>query len=162
MFRFFPRKTISLLAICVSVALMTSAGGAAEAPQKLRVAYAAVTAAFSIPWIAKEAGIFQRHGLDVELVYIAAGSRAVQTLVGGSIDVAAIGGPAGVDAKLAGADTIYVAIPVNRVIVFTAAPQIQRVEDLRGKTSALHASVPSRIFLREYTCVKTGWCPIAM
>ena len=64
-----------------------------------------------------------------------AGSRAVQTLVGGSIDVAAIGGPAGVDARLAGADTIYVAIPVNRVIVFTVAgPQIQRIEELRGKS----------------------------
>src|SRR3954454_17101853 len=89
-----------------------------DAPQKLRVAYAAITAAFSIPWIAKEAGIFARHGLDVELVYIASGSRAVQTLVGGSIDIAAIGGPAGVDAKLAGADTVYVAIPVTRVLVF--------------------------------------------
>lgn len=107
---------------------------AGEALQKLRVAYAAVTAAFSIPWIAKEAGIFERNGLDVELVYIAAGSRAVQTLVGGSIDVAAIGGPAGVDARLAGADTIYIAIPVNRVIVFTVAgPEVQRIEQLRGK-----------------------------
>ena len=114
---------------------VTSPTHGADAPQKLRVAYAAITAAFSIPWVAKEAGIFQRHGLDVELVYIAAGSRAVQTLVGGSIDIAAIGGPAGVDAKLAGADTVYVAIPVNRVIVFTvAAPQIQRVEELRGKS----------------------------
>jgi NitT/TauT family transport system substrate-binding protein len=108
---------------------------AAESLQKLRVAYAAITAAFSIPWIGKEAGIFQRHGLDVELVYIAAGSRAVQTLVGGSIDIAAVGGPAGVDAKLAGADTVYIAIPVNRVIVFTVTvPQIQRVEELRGKS----------------------------
>ena len=118
-----------------SFLFVTSPTHAADAPQKLRVAYAAITAAFSIPWVAKEAGIFQRHGLDVELVYIAAGSRAVQTLVGGSIDIAAIGGPAGVDAKLAGADTVYIAIPVNRVIVFTvAAPQIQRVEELRGKS----------------------------
>ena len=117
------------------ILVVTSPTHGADAPQKLRVAYAAITAAFSIPWVAKEAGIFQRHGLDVELVYIAAGSRAVQTLVGGSIDVAAIGGPAGVDAKLAGADTVYIAIPVNRVIVFTvAAPQIQRVEELRGKS----------------------------
>jgi NitT/TauT family transport system substrate-binding protein len=107
----------------------------ADAPQKLRVAYAAITAAFSIPWVAKEAGIYQRHGLDVELVYIAAGSRAVQTLVGGSIDVAVIGGPAGVDARLAGADTVYIAIPVNKVLVFTvAAPQIQRIEEMRGKS----------------------------
>jgi NitT/TauT family transport system substrate-binding protein len=117
------------------ILVVTNPTHAADAPQKLRVAYAAITAAFSIPWVAKEAGIFQRHGLDVELVYIAAGSRAVQTLVGGSIDVAAIGGPAGVDARLAGADTVYIAIPVNRVIVFTvAAPQIQRVEELRGKS----------------------------
>jgi NitT/TauT family transport system substrate-binding protein len=122
-------------AICLAVVLTTRNAHAADAPQKLRVAYAAITAAFSIPWVAKEAGIFQRHGLDVELVYIASGSRAVQTLVGGSIDVACIGGPAGVDAKLAGADTVYVAIQVNRVLVFTvAAPQIQRIEEMRGKS----------------------------
>src|SRR4030095_10971042 len=126
-------KTI-LLGICLFFLLTTHWANAAESLQKLRVAYAAITAAFAIPWVAKEAGIFQRHGLDVELVYIASGSRAVQTLVGGSVDVAAFGGPAGIDAQLAGADTVYVGIPVNRVIVFTvAAPQIQRVEELRGK-----------------------------
>jgi NitT/TauT family transport system substrate-binding protein len=143
--------------LLISLAVMlglTEFGAAAEA-QRLRVAYAAVTAAFSLPWIAQEAGIFHRHGLDVELVYIAAGSRAVQTLVGGSIDVAAIGGPAGVDAKLAGADTVYVAIPVNRVIVFTVAqPQIQRVEDLRGKSIGVTrvgtvTDFFTRVFLRQ-------------
>jgi NitT/TauT family transport system substrate-binding protein len=130
-----PISKIFLIATFLVFLFTTNGANAAEGLQKLRVAYAAITAAFSIPWIAKEAGIFQRHGLDVELVYIAAGSRAVQTLVGGSVDVAAIGGPAGVDAKLAGADTVYVAIPVNRVIVFTVvAPQIQRVEEMRGKS----------------------------
>jgi NitT/TauT family transport system substrate-binding protein len=129
------RRKILGAAVCLALVFTARAAGAADAPQKLRVAYAAITSAFALPWIAKEAGIFQRHGLDVELVYIAAGSRAVQTLVGGGIDVAAIGGPAGVDARLAGADTIYVAIPVNRVLVFTvAAPQIQRIEDMRGKS----------------------------
>jgi ABC-type nitrate/sulfonate/bicarbonate transport system substrate-binding protein len=124
-----------MLLVLICLLLQPAACRAAEGLQKLRVAYAAVTAAFSIPWIAKEAGIFQRRGLDVELVYIAAGSRAVQTLVGGSIDIATIGGPAGVDAKLAGADTVYVAIPVSRVLVFTvAAPQIQRIEEMRGKS----------------------------
>lgn len=128
------RRAVDAL-ICLLFVFHGRIANGAEVPQKLRVAYAAITAAFSIPWIAKDAGIFQRHGLDVELVYIASGSRAVQTLVGGSIDVAAIGGPAGVDAKLAGADTVYVAIPVNRVLVFTvAAPQIQRIEDMRGKS----------------------------
>src|SRR4051794_34992380 len=94
----FPlRKYFGAAAWLLFILAVPPARGA-DAPQKLRVAYAAITAAFSLPWVAKEAGIFARHGLDVELVYIAAGSRAVQTLVGGSIDVAAIGGPAGVDA----------------------------------------------------------------
>jgi NitT/TauT family transport system substrate-binding protein len=130
-----PISKIFLVATSLACLSTTDRVYAAEGLQKLRVAYAAITAAFSIPWLAKEAGIFQRHGLDVEIVYIAAGSRAVQTLVGGSVDIAAIGGPAGVDAKLAGADTVYIAIPVNRVLVFTvAAPQIQRIEEMRGKS----------------------------
>src|SRR5919201_2062715 len=97
-----PQRKMILVQSALFVFLSVQSSFAVEGLQKLRVAYAAITAAFSIPWIAKEAGIFQRHGLDVELVYIADGSRAVQPLVGGSIDVAAIGGPAGVDAKLAG------------------------------------------------------------
>jgi NitT/TauT family transport system substrate-binding protein len=126
-------KKLSLLALGFSF-LLGSTGDAAEGLQKLRVGYASITAAFSIPWIAKEAGIFQRHGLDVELVYIASGPRSLQTLVAGGVDVVAFGGAAGIDAKLAGADTLYVAIPVKRVIVFTVvAPEIHRVEDLRGK-----------------------------
>jgi ABC-type nitrate/sulfonate/bicarbonate transport system substrate-binding protein len=129
----FPVK--NLIVACTLLLSSAPAARAAEPLQKLRVAYAAITAAFSIPWVAKEAGIYQRHGLDVELVYIASGSRAVQTLVGGSIDIACIGGPAGVDARLAGADTVYVGIPVNKVLVFTvAAPQIQRIEEMRGKS----------------------------
>jgi len=76
-------------------------------------------------------------------------------LVGGSIDIAAIGGPAGVDAKLAGADTVYVAIPVNRVLVFTvAAPQIQRIEEMRGKSIGVTrvgtvTDFFTRIYLRQ-------------
>jgi NitT/TauT family transport system substrate-binding protein len=149
-----------LLIACLLIFPATVPSHAAEGLQKLRVAYAAITAAFSIPWIAKEAGIFQRHGLDVELVYIASGSRAVQTLVGGSIDVAAIGGPAGVDARLAGGDTVYVAIPVNRVIVFTvAAPQIQRVEELRGKSIGVTRIGTVTDFFTRYYVRQNGLVP---
>ena len=151
----------NLLGTAIFLALLSTGqtAGAAEGLQKLRVAYAAITAAFALPWMAKEAGIFQRHGLDVELVYIASGARAVQTLVGGSIDVAEVGGPAGVDARLAGADTIYVALPVTRVLVFTvAAPQIQRIEDMRGKTIGVTrigtvTDFFTRVYLRQNNLV---------
>ena len=127
------RKSM-LWILCLVVLFTASLSHAAEGLQKLRVAYAAITAAFSIPWIAKEAGLYQRHGLDVELIYIASGPRAIQTMVGGGIDIAAFGGAAAIDARVAGADVVYVAIPVKRLIFFTVvAPQIKGVEDLRGK-----------------------------
>ena len=145
-------RKIRCVGVCLLFLLATKPGHAAEAIQKLRVAYAAITAAFAIPWVAKEAGIFQRHGLDVELVYIASGSRAVQTLIAGSVDVAAFGGSAVIDARLAGADTVYVAIPVNRVLVFTVvAPQIQRVEELRGKSIGVsRIGTVTDFFTRHY------------
>jgi NitT/TauT family transport system substrate-binding protein len=147
-----PTKKPTLTATCLFFLLTTNPGYAAEGLQKLRVAYAAITAAFSIPWVAQEAGIFQRHGLDVELVYIASGPRAIQTLIGGGIDVAAFGGAAAVDAKLAGADTVYVAIPVKRLIFFTVvAPQIKGVEDLRGKVvGATRIGTLTDYFTRVY------------
>lgn len=142
------------------ILLATNPGYAAEGLQKLRLAYAAVTAAFAIPWLAKEAGIFERQGLDVEIVYIASGSRAIQTLIGGGVDVAAIGGGAGIDAKLAGADTAYVAIPVNRAIVFTVTvPQIQRVEELRGKIIGVTRIGTVTDFLTRYYLRQSGLAP---
>jgi ABC-type nitrate/sulfonate/bicarbonate transport system substrate-binding protein len=154
-----PIKKVLSGAVGLALLFTARSASAAEGLPKLRVAYAAITAAFALPWIAKEGGIFLRHGLDVELVYIASGSRAVQTLVGGSIDVAEVGGPAGVDARLAGADTIYIALPVTRVLVFTvAAPQIQRIEDMRGKSIGVTrvgtvTDFFTRVYLRQNNLV---------
>jgi ABC-type nitrate/sulfonate/bicarbonate transport system substrate-binding protein len=129
-----PLLNVVAALFCVLCPLPDRSVHAAETLQKVRLAYASVTAAFAVPWIAKDAGIFRRHGLDVEIVYIASGPRSIQTLVAGGVDIAAIGGGAGVDAKLAGADTVFVAVSVNRVLLYmVAAPEIQRVEDLRGK-----------------------------
>lgn len=145
------RKSM-LWILCLAVLLTTNLSHAAEGLQKLRVAYASITAAFSIPWIAKEAGLYQRHGLDVELIYIASGPRAIQTLVAGSIDIVAFGGAAAIDARLAGADVVYVAIPVKRLIFFTVvAPQIKGVEDLRGKVvGATRIGTLTDYFTRVY------------
>ncbi len=137
---------------CVSILLGVLPTQAAEGLQKLRLAYASVTSAFAVPWIAKEAGIFRRRGLDIEIVYIASGPRTIQTLISGGVDVAAIGGGSGIDAKMAGADTVFVATAVNRVLLYmVAAPEIRRIEDLRGKSiGATRAGTLTDFFTRYY------------
>jgi NitT/TauT family transport system substrate-binding protein len=155
-----PLMKLLVLLLCSVVLLSASSINAAETLQKVRLAYAAVTAAFAIPWIAKEAGIFRRHGLDVEMVYIASGPRTIQTVIAGGVDIAAIGGGAGIDAKLAGADTVFVAVSVNRVLIYmVAAPEIGRIEDLRGKVVGSSRLGTLTDFFARYHLRQAGLAP---
>src|SRR3954462_15037555 len=56
---------------------------AARAPQKITVAYVAPVESFSIPWIAKEAGIFAKHGFDADVMLLTGSPRLIQSLIAG-------------------------------------------------------------------------------
>jgi NitT/TauT family transport system substrate-binding protein len=155
-----PRLHVLASFFWILCLLSSPSAHAAETLQKVRIAYAAVTAAFAIPWIANEAGIFRRHGLDAEIVYIQSGPRAVQTLVSGGVDVAFIGGGAGIDAKLAGADTVFIAVSVNRVLIYmVAVPEVKRVEDLRGRVVGSSRLGTLTDFFARYQLRQMGLTP---
>ncbi|MGZ8485810.1 MAG: hypothetical protein ACXW6R_18080, partial [Candidatus Binatia bacterium] len=43
-------------------------------------------------WIAKDAGYFEKHGLDVDMIYVGASPVIVQAMLGGQAGVGAGGG----------------------------------------------------------------------
>src|SRR5262249_30105635 len=59
--------------------------------------------------LAKEAGIFEKNGLDVDMVYVGASAVIVQSMLSGSANVAGFGGPAVITNVLRGGDIIQVA-----------------------------------------------------
>ena len=64
----------------------------------------------SIPWIvAKEARLFAKNGLDVDMVYMGASSVMVQSMLAGSANIAGFAGPAVITNVLKGGDIIQVA-----------------------------------------------------
>jgi ABC-type nitrate/sulfonate/bicarbonate transport system substrate-binding protein len=89
--------------------------------------------------VAHEANTFARYGLDVSVERIAGGSpKVVAAMLAGDLDVAQIGGPVVADARVAGADLVYITgnIPVLSLSLY-AVPDITRMEDLRGKALAI-------------------------
>ena len=50
----------------------------AQPLEKLRLVYSAIAGSQASFWIPYEAGIFRKHGLDVELLYVSGGGRAAQ------------------------------------------------------------------------------------
>ncbi len=116
----------------------SAAHGAEVAKEKINLAYAAISPSMSGVWMAKEIGAFGRQGLNVELVYIASGAIAIQALVGGSVHAALGASNAVVAAALKGAPIIAVASNTSRPgMQLWVQPEIQRAEQLQGKTLAI-------------------------
>ena len=64
----------------------------------------ALSAAMWIPWIAKDAKIYERNGLDVEIVLLRGSGQSSQALLGGSLFAAPVALPQVMLADLNGAD----------------------------------------------------------
>jgi len=106
--------------------------------EKLSVAYAALGGGQLPLFVTEAAGLFKKHGLDVELVFIEGGSRAVTTLVSGQTPI--IGGDPSALALAAGrgSDVVMIASMTNTLPYFMVArPEIKTKEDLKGKRVAV-------------------------
>src|SRR6266403_5598365 len=95
--------------------------------------------------VARSAGLYKSHGLDVEIVYTRGGQSAVQALVGGAVDYAAtsldvvIQAYANVHADLR-RFAVTGRLPLFAVVTAPrTASQIQTIKDLEGKTVGVSA-----------------------
>jgi len=91
----------------------------------MHVGYSAQAGAFAPIWITKEAGLFQKNGLDVNLIFIPGGPTAAASMLAGEVQAVAMAGPAVVSSNLAGTDLVMIAGIVN-----TFAFQIITVKDI--------------------------------
>jgi sulfonate transport system substrate-binding protein len=95
--------------------------------------------------VARSAGYFKTHGLDVQLVYTRGGNAAMQALVGAAVDYAATALDVAIQAYAnAGADIRRFAV-TGRLPLFAVvtspktANQIQAIKDLEGKSVGISA-----------------------
>ncbi len=111
-----------------------AAAQAKPALEKLRFVYSAIGGSQSSVWIPYEAGIFRKHGLDIELLYVGGGGRAAQVVQSGEVPIGIFTGGAVVNSNLAGGDLVVVATGMNAITFFLIArPEIRQIEDLKGK-----------------------------
>jgi NitT/TauT family transport system substrate-binding protein len=106
----------------------------AEAIHRVRASYASLSPSSSLLSLTNDAGFFKRENLDVEVLYVPAGSLNVQALIAKELHISTLGGPAVVQAGLQGADLVYIAGIANRLMVaLVAQPSVKRVNELRQK-----------------------------
>src|SRR5881409_90223 len=129
---------VCTVVLAISFALPFRSHAAETPKEKIAFAYAAISPSMSGVWMAKEIGAFERNGLNAELVYISSGATAIQALVGGSVHAALGASNAVVAATLKGAPIIAVGSNTSRPgMQLWVQPEIQRPEQLQGKTLAI-------------------------
>jgi len=92
-----------------------------------------------IPWIAKDTKLYEKNGLDVDIVYLRGGSGDTsKALVAGSIFAAPVTTATLMTANLGGADLTTIAHTVKAVQTkLIARPELKRPEDIKGKRLAM-------------------------
>jgi NitT/TauT family transport system substrate-binding protein len=131
-------SSILFAAFLIVFSLPLHADGADTPKETITLAYAAISPSMAGVWMAKEAGAFDRRGLSVDLVYISSGAVAIQALVGGSVQAALGASNAVLAAIIKGAPIIAVASNTSRPgMQLWVQPEIQRPEQLQGKTLAI-------------------------
>ena len=121
------------------------------AQTKLKVAYPTTVGSMAVIWVTKDAKLFEKYGLDVELIYVAGSSRIVQSMLAKDIPISEIAIPAVIQANLAGADLVMLAGPNNKPgQKIMVKPEIKRREDLKGKKIGISRFGTSDDFLLRY------------
>jgi len=104
------------------------------AAQSLKVPFAALSPTYAPLWIGDQAGFFKKHGLDVQLVYISAGSVIIPAILSGQVDIANMSSAPALTAWSRGAELTTVGVTSNRLLhVVMAGGSIKKPEDLKGK-----------------------------
>ncbi len=130
------KKSAAVLVLIFAAVLTLTAVGQA----KTYVAYISDSpASSSVYWVAKDAGIFKKHGLDVELIFINGSTRGIQSLIAGDVSFSGGVGTAVINGKLAGGDIAIIQSLTNTLPYYIfGKPEIKSPEDLKGRSAAMH------------------------
>jgi len=139
---------IQSLFFLLSTFLLALAARSVKAEDRINFAYISPNAgSSSVLWIAKDAGIFKRHNLDVNVIYIEGTPKALMSLFAGELQVVAGTGPAVASARVRGADaSMIMGFEVYLPYYLIATPAIKSIEDLKGKVGANHSAATSADF----------------
>ena len=126
--------------IFIAFALVTLLSSAAVADERsgkplqpLNASYASITGSRIPLWIAKDAGLFEKYGLNVNLIVIAAGNAAIGALMGGDVDILGAPGTTTVLSAAKGLPLVVIGTFGAGAWKLAARPSITSAQELRGK-----------------------------
>ena len=154
-------RNVILIVLATTILGWQSPAMAQNKPLKeIRWGVTSLSASNWIPWLAKDAKIYEKNGLDVELILLKGSGQTSAAILGGSLFAAPVALPQVMLADLSGADLINIAHTVPGVqSKLLVKKNITTAEDLKGKKIATSSLGSLGDFLFRYILRKHGLNP---
>ena len=89
-------------------------------------------------WVAREAGLYRQHGLDVDVVFLRGSTTAINALVAAEAHFAALGASSSVLARIGGIDTVLIATAAPGLSFYLVTrKEITGAATLKGRKLAI-------------------------
>lgn len=152
------RATV-LAVLAVWAWLVFTAGVFAQEPERIKFALTSPPHFLPI-WLARDTGLFKKHGVDVEVIYMRGGSLITMGILNGDLQLSGAGAESVVAAKVKGGDVIMVACPLDSDLVYLIAqPGIKNPAELKGKASGVSRLGSTTHFYLRTALKKVGLDP---
>lgn len=129
--RIFRGALLSILFVLALVGLAR----VGQAQDRFNISHSALTGSQAILFVTRDAGLFRKHNLEPQIIYITGAPPNIAALLAGSVDFVVFAGPAAITANLAGANTAILMSFVNTMEHYIFSHRaIKSPADIKGKT----------------------------
>jgi NitT/TauT family transport system substrate-binding protein len=132
------QRTVTFLPCLVVLAVFLARPLSVRAEDRMIVGVAGPAINMVYSFVAKDAGLWKKYGIDAGVVIFESGSLLAQAALSGQVKVSVSSGPETIAARSQGADNIIIAACVNTLpYSVVAAKGITKWEQLKGKKIAI-------------------------
>ena len=153
-------KTLSALFFAALIVLPSVNGRAEEKLEKIYVGVAGLSGALAHAFMPKDSGLYERYGLDAELIFFQGGTQAIQAALAGGVQMVVTAGPEIINARVAGSDMIMIAGYMNTLpYSIVADKKITKFEQLKGTKAAISKFGSTSDLAVRYALEQNGLTP---
>ena len=152
------RKVAAFIVVfCLWTTWLFGFGAAESRGEDLTLSLSSLSLGTSPPLLAQRKGFYGQEGLDVQVTVVESGTRAMQALLGGSVQIAATGPEDFIRATEGGTPMVILAGVLNSLThSLMAGPKFKRVGDLRGGKVAVSGLTGSVTYALKFMLAKNN------
>src|SRR6185295_11002628 len=145
--------------IVIAASLLTTA--AQLWSKDINIAYSTIGANNTVVWVARDIGLFKKHGLDAQVLYVQGGGILIQGMLNGNIPISITSGSQAIVSNLAGTDLVLFSTFHSSAgpRYLGVAKDIQNAAQLKGKKLAVSRFGSSSDFILRFALRKAGLDP---